>query len=641
MNAPTTDPSSSARSQRRTAALWTWLGNVVLGSGVGLAYLEGQRVDTTLRLWVFAHLGLVSSIATLALVPLAVCWLVSRAGVRERGFAIAQSVIWMLFQVALVVDTQVYGLFRYHLNGAAWNLLTTRGSEDSYRLGPKIWLFGFALAAAFYALEWSAWLVLTSPAKRASLRATLIKSAWAGAALVVLSIGIEKSIYAQADIAQDRSIAAVSRAFPMYPRISVVPMLPEPLKDEIDALPEVPVTYDGARLAYPREEPRVAPDGPRPNVLIVVIDSWRRDMLDPEVTPSLARFAERSRRFDDHVSGGNGTRFGVFSMIYGLHGSYWWPVLEARRRPVLLEQLERLGYEMRVYSSASMDFPEFRQTAWIGLEDAVYDDFGELRQSERDALVIEHASSWLKSRPGDRPYFAFLLLDSAHQRYDFPDEHAVFRPYAADIDYLEMAGSRDPELVERVRNRYRNALRHADALTGRLLDELAASGGLEDTLVVVTGDHGEEFADNGSWGHTGNFTDAQVAVPFVVRGPGIAPGVETRPTSHVDLAPTLLELLGADPRQRSRWCNGSSLLEPPERRARVVGGWEEIGLLTPSGIFRVPRASERGLVTTVCDSRWELVSDQRTAFTAERDALRSLVEECARFLVLPETIVAR
>src|SRR5687768_13927649 len=135
MNAATL-PVPAARSQRRSAALWLWLGNVVLGSGVGLAYLDGQRLDATLRLWLFAHLGLVSSIATLALVPLALCWLVSRrwlvsrARVGERGFAVAQSVIWMLFQVALVVDTQVYGLFRYHLNGAAWNLLTTRGSED-------------------------------------------------------------------------------------------------------------------------------------------------------------------------------------------------------------------------------------------------------------------------------------------------------------------------------------------------------------------------------------------------------------------------------------------------------------------------------------------------------------------------------
>lgn len=634
-------PLAAARSQRRSAALWLWLGNVVLGSGVGLAYLDGQRLDATVRLWLFAHLGLVSSIATLALVPLALCWLVSRAGVRERGFAVAQSVIWMLFQIALVVDTQVYGLFRYHLNGAAWNLLTTRGSEDSYRLGPKIWLFCFALGAAFFALEWSAWRVLASPANRARLRTTSIKAAWAGAALVALSIGIEKSIYAQADLEQDPSIAAVSRAFPMYPRLSVVPMLPEPLKGEIGALPEVPVTYDGARLAYPRSDPALAPDRPRPNVLIVVIDSWRRDMLDPEVTPELARFARRSRRFDDHVSGGNGTRFGVFSMIYGLHGSYWWPVLEARRRPVLLEQLERLGYDIRVYSSASMDFPEFRQTAWVGLEDRIHDDFGELRQSERDELVIEHSSSWLRAREEERPFFAFLLLDSAHQRYDFPDEHAVFRPYAADIDYLEMAGSRDPDLVARVRNRYRNALRHVDALTGRLLRELEDEGALEDTLVVVTGDHGEEFADNGYWGHTGNFTAAQIAVPFLLHGPGVEPGVETRPTSHVDLAPTLLEILGADPGRRGEWCNGASLLAPPARRSRVVAGWEEIGLLTSSGIFRVPRASDRGLVTTVCDERWELVLDQRAAFAAEGDALSALVEECARFLATPDTLAAR
>ena len=51
------------------------------------------------------------------------------------------------------------------------------------------------------------------------------------------------------------------------------------------------------------------------------------------------RLVELVHEADDHLSTGNGTRFGVFGMLYGLHGSYWWPVLEARRAPVLLETL--------------------------------------------------------------------------------------------------------------------------------------------------------------------------------------------------------------------------------------------------------------------------------------------------------------
>jgi membrane-anchored protein YejM (alkaline phosphatase superfamily) len=305
-------------------------------------------------------------------------------------------------------------------------------------------------------------------------------------------------------------------------------------------------------------------------------------------------------------------------------------MLEERRSPVLLDVLAELGYDAQVYSAASMDYPEFRATAWVDMLDRVHDHFPEPPPGQRDIAPVEECLEWLRTRDAGKPFFGFVLLDSSHQKYDFPAESAPFRPYAADIDYIEMAGSRDPALIEGVRNRYMNALHHADTLVERLLDELRGCGELDRTILIVTGDHGEEFAEHGYWGHTGNFTLEQVAVPMLMHGPGITAGVERRPTSHLDLPATILEMLGANPAQRADWCASENLFDPVEHRARVVAGWEELGLWSGSGIFRVPRERLHGAL--VCDGDWQLLADQRAPFAVEAAALAKLSSDCLRFL---------
>ena len=114
-------------------------------------------------------------------------------------------------------------------------------------------------------------------------------------------------------------------------------------------------------------------------------------MFTPELTPNLHRFSEDAAVFEDHLSGGNGTRYGLFTMLYGLHGSYWFPALEQRRTPVLVDALQEADYDVRVFSSASMNFPEFRDTAWAGLPDeAILDTFPpDLVSFEKDEMLAD------------------------------------------------------------------------------------------------------------------------------------------------------------------------------------------------------------------------------------------------------------
>ncbi|HUR29095.1 MAG TPA: sulfatase-like hydrolase/transferase [Planctomycetota bacterium] len=625
---------------RLRAMLYVALANVALACWIGTFYLDALPTRPDARLWLFAHAGLVSSMLTLVLVPASGLALAALSRISDRAFLVLQCVTWSLFHITLTIDTRVFGLYHYHLNGAAWNLLTTRGSQDSYHLGPRIWALGTAMFLVLCAGQWLVWRLAWQRTLRtktpSTLRPTLV---WIF--LFSLSIGVEKTIYADADLSRDREVVAVAQLFPIYTRLRVSELWPRDENAE-PSPPDVAVRYEGARLAVAPAELRLPADGPRPNILVLVVDSWRQDMLDPEVTPKLWAFAQTARRFDDHLSGGNATRFGLFSLLYGLHGSYWWPVLDEQRPPLLVTALQQAGWQPRVFSSASMEFPELRRTAWASIEANVEDHFPSPRRAERDALLGRRFAAWLPDALAARqPFFAFALLDAAHQTYDFPEDQAPFQPCAEELDYLEMARTHDGLLREQVRNRYKNALHYVDSVAGSMLEALEQSGALDDTIVLITGDHGEEFAEHGHWGHTSNFAPEQVRVPLLLRGPGIAPGVESRPTSHVDVAATLLEACGLPAARRAAWTFGENLLAPPERRDRVVAGWGELGLWTDDAILRVPMAADCPLELVAYGADWRLLPEQDRVIARHAPALVELSRACGRFLDLGGALPAR
>ncbi|MCP3915074.1 MAG: sulfatase-like hydrolase/transferase [bacterium] len=631
-------PSTAARGH---ASFQLWLLNVLVGTFVGSLWLFDSPDDLSFGLRLYVSLALVSSVAILALLPGALFWTIARFVKPWRVVGLAHSLTGSLFLALLYTDTIIYRLLRYHFNGAVLNVAFTSGSEDAVHLGSHVWITATVVVTILVSGQYAFWRWRVRCMQRRIDRgqpAALILQPRVVCLLFFLPvIGIEKSVYAAADISGDRELLYASRALPLFPKPRLAHILDPESQHQLEVLPE------RARLAYPLERPRIDPAGPRPNIVVLVIDSWRRDMFTPEFTPNLHRFAHAARVWQDHLAGGNGTRYGLFTMLYGLHGSYWFPFIEARRSPVLIDTLQELDYDVRVFSSASMNFPEFLDTAWVGLDrEQVVDSFagpdGEplTISYEKDELVADAFAEWIDARErkaDERPFFSFVLLDGPHQPYYNPG--GPYEPVIEKLDYIELGRTTEgPELaalVERVFNTYKNSVVYTDRIAGRMLDGLAERGLDDETIVVVTGDHGEEFQECGYWGHTSNFSPEQLEVPFVMRGPGITPGVETRPTAHIDLPSTLLELLGADPAGRADYCLGQSLFDPPVERDRVVAGWSEIGLWTDAGIFRIPLEVDAGRLE-VYDDRWQLLTDVDDRIDLEQAALGKLARECVRFL---------
>ena len=264
-------------------------------------------------------------------------------------------------------------------------------------------------------------------------------------------------------------------------------------------------------------------------------------MLNENISPEIHSFSKESLIFDNHYSGGNATRFGIFSMFYGLYGSYWHSILSERQEPVLMEKIRKMDYNIGIWSSTQLTWPEFRKTAFIAVPEKLVDRIQGSGAKERDIQHPKLFDAWLDTINNNKPFFSFLFLDAPHEPYSYPESFTKFQPSANKINYMDLNKKSD---VEPFFNNYKNAVYFDDYVVGNLIKILKNRNLLKNTVVIITGDHGAEFYERGFWGHNSAFSPEQIKVPFIFYLPDEKPKKYNSLTSHLDIAPTLLELLG-------------------------------------------------------------------------------------------------
>ena len=306
------------------------------------------------------------------------------------------------------------------------------------------------------------------------------------------------------------------------------------------------------------------------NVLLVTIDTLRRDRLGAYgsasgLTPTLDRLAGTGLRYTrafSHVPltlpAHTSILTGLTPRHHGVHNNLAFRLDD--RVPTLATMLKDAGYRTGAFVGA------FVLDARFGLARGfdTYDDrypretgAPTFRISERRAAeVLKAAGDWILARgPAlEAPWFAWVHLYDPHAPYEAPQEFRAARaPYDAEVAYT-------------------------DAMLGLFLDRLRAASALNRTLIVVTGDHGESLGDHGETTHGLFAYDATLAVPLLMDGPTIGPGIVDEPVGHVDIVPTVLDLAGiAAPRD----LDGESLVHRGAQRtiyfealdANLTRGW--------------------------------------------------------------------
>ncbi|UPV76654.1 sulfatase-like hydrolase/transferase (plasmid) [Halorussus limi] len=363
-----------------------------------------------------------------------------------------------------------------------------------------------------------------------------------------------------------------------------------------------------------------------PNVLFVVLDTARArtvfgDDAD-EVAPRLTDFADSGVRFANATANGPWTLPSHASMFTGQrtsdHGAHAGTKAFTAGRRSLPARLGRMGYQTAAFSnnpwiSPSFGFDGFEEfspcwklfsegadLASIAKMEDRRDQLRELAsellsptgpQTVANALymqflregydsgarrTVRRMKRWFRNRDGDRPFFAFANFMEPHLAYDPPErfqrrfltDEQIARVETINQDawaHITGADERTAEEFEILEGLYKAELRYLDHRLGGLLDFLADAGELDDTAVVIVGDHGENIGDHGLMDHQYCLYDTLVHVPLVMSLPGGDRATTCEdPVELRDLYPTVLSLAGGDPSELDAATSGNVLADGDE-----------------------------------------------------------------------------
>jgi uncharacterized protein len=289
----------------------------------------------------------------------------------------------------------------------------------------------------------------------------------------------------------------------------------------------------------------------KPDIYLFIVESLREDYITSEMTPNLNRFKKDYISFNLALSNANATHISWFSLFYSQFPFFWGRVdpEEIKGGSIPLQLLKKMGYKVYVSSSARLAYFQMNRVIFGEgeyLADALFvsDDEDCDEPYKRDQKAVESLLVEMQKEGSGRLFIVFL--DATHHDYSWPREMSRFFPFEEKINYIMAAISKKG--LEKIKNRYRNALYFIDDQFGKFLKALEDAPGGKDAVVVLTGDHGEEFYEHGNLFHASGLSEPQMHVPLYYRfGQNETWHTDCKMTCHMDIFPTLFHyLIGED-----------------------------------------------------------------------------------------------
>ncbi len=364
--------------------------------------------------------------------------------------------------------------------------------------------------------------------------------------------------------------------------------------------------------AVPAEVPEA------PNVILLSIDALRADHLSAygyarPTSPNLDALARDGVRFENGWSHAPSTRYSVPAILTGRYPStiavnndprVHWPPLVLPENRLLAEMMKDLGYR----TAATLSYHYF-EPGW-GLDQG-FDDYDYHLYTLHSVGGDPSATSGSSSRELADVDIAWLRAHASERFFlwsHFYDTHFQFQAHP---DLPESNFGTDEMAL------YDAEIRYTDHQLGRLFDVLKELGLWEKTIIVVTADHGDGFGEHGipiSRRHGYHLYRTETKVPILLHAPGLPPRVVATPAGHVDLIPTLLNLLRR-PATEEPQLAGQSLLaailgDEHEKDTRAI--YQEVWFEGPTSLKALVTRGHhliRNLVPDDTTELYDLVKD--------------------------------
>ncbi len=298
----------------------------------------------------------------------------------------------------------------------------------------------------------------------------------------------------------------------------------------------------------------------RPNVLLISIDTLRRDALGlyesrSTCSPFLDQLARSATVFDSAIAQAPWTLPSHAAMLCSLYpseldlGSFAKPTRIHENATTLAEAMRAEGYA--TFGAVAGGFLHSELGFDQGFQS--YDEDG-----QNMAAIVDKALARIDATPRDQSFFGFLHTYEVH-RYDPTQEDRAHYITVKDSTLAKLPERKVADQLQRndnsdflkalfprdhlyARQLYDASIHSVDREIARLFDGLRVRGLLADTLVVITSDHGEEFWEHGRTGHGYNLYDENLRVPLLMKGPGLPAARIANQVRSIDIAPTIAAL---------------------------------------------------------------------------------------------------
>ncbi len=561
-----------------------------------LQHIHGATQGRIILTWLFLFASYITQAVLLAfaasLIPLLVAWIIPR---RFLVFSIAILLAAML-SIAQTIDIIAYNIYYSHELSLGFAILKTGVLSQVIPISLKEGLVLLGIIAAFLIL----YAIIAMLVWRCSHKGTTHRSDyWISCFIIVMfcfSYGLMATVVTlpkrlQLNETTSLMLLKAARLVPYYSDLYGLLMPINNKYSRVIQTPKGPLRYQTRQPNYPLQYPlhplQCSPKEPLPNILFIVIDSWRYDAMNTKITPHINRFSKKTFKFSNQWSGGNGTQTGLFTLFYAIPPNYWDASIKHQKSPVFIRQLLKHHYETAIYASATLQFPAFDQTIFRDINNLPLRTPGNTTV-KRDKAITKKFEKFLNQRNKKKPFFGFLLYDAAHNYCDGGEnEHQTPFKYAIKkCARFSLTKTSNPTPYVK---RYHNAIYFIDNQINQVLKQLKKHGLYKNTIIIITSDHGEQFNDEklGFWSHTSAYTRHQLQIPLLIYWPNKKPTVIRYFTTNYDVIPTLLTRVFHCSNPNSDYSTGQLLFKNNRKPYLIAGNYTSYAVLTKHRIIRI------------------------------------------------------
>ncbi len=328
--------------------------------------------------------------------------------------------------------------------------------------------------------------------------------------------------------------------------------------------------------------PTKKPQTELPDIYIFMVESMRHDSMSAKTTPFLTKFYNDCQLFESTVAASNATHLSWYSMFYSKPSIFWQQDLleigdkETFKGSPVLNELNDLGYDINIRAVCDLGYKDFGllnfgASGMLCQMIEQVEDGNELDQVDipaREKIIFNRLKNSLTEDKSQGGNLYFMAMDSPHYNYYWDDDFEVpYSDYKGDISFPLFPSKNETQLYY---NRYLNSVAWVDSQLEELCGFLKKEGRYENSIIIITGDHGEEFQEEGGWCHCTSLMPEQTHVPLLIKWPAkMQDAPAKKVASHLDVFPSVFSYLGvADETIASM--NGSNLLDKEANHTALV-----------------------------------------------------------------------